>query len=42
VDTVDKLDPAAVQRCVAALAIMAYVVADMEPTLPRDAVQTGG
>jgi len=41
-DTVDKLDPGEVQRCVAAMAIMAYVVADMEPTLPREATQTGG
>ncbi len=36
-DTVDKLDPAHVQRCVAAMAILAYVVADMPQTLPRDA-----
>lgn len=34
-DTVDKLDPADVARCVAAMAVMAYVVADMPDTLPR-------
>jgi carboxypeptidase Q len=33
-DTVDKLDPADVARCVAAMAIMAYVVADMPDRLP--------
>ena len=41
-DTVDKLDPGEVQRCVAMLAIMAYVVADLAPTLPREAVDAGG
>lgn len=34
-DTLDKLDPDDVARCVAALAVMAYVVADMPETLPR-------
>ncbi len=34
-DTVDKLDPAEVQRCVAAMAIFAYVVAEMPERLPR-------
>lgn len=34
-DTVDKLDPAEVARCVATLAVMIYVVADLEQTLPR-------
>jgi carboxypeptidase Q len=34
-DTLDKLDPAELARCVAALAVMAYVVADMPETLPR-------
>jgi carboxypeptidase Q len=36
-DTMDKLDPREVQLCVAAFAVMAYVVADMEETLPRAA-----
>jgi carboxypeptidase Q len=34
-DTLDKLDPAELARCVAALAVMAYVVADMPDGLPR-------
>ena len=34
-DTLDKLDPAQVARCVAALAVMAYVVADLPDPLPR-------
>lgn len=34
-DTVDKLDPADMASCVAALAVMAYVVADLEEPLPR-------
>jgi carboxypeptidase Q len=34
-DTLDKLDPAELARCVAALAVMAYVVADMPDPLPR-------
>jgi len=34
-DTVDKLDPREVARCVAAMAVMAYVVADMPETIPR-------
>jgi carboxypeptidase Q len=37
-DTVDKLDPRDVALCVAALAVMAYVVADMSETLPRATV----
>ncbi len=43
-DTMDKLDPREVARCVAALAVMAYVVADMPETLPRRAPspETGG
>ena len=28
-DTLDKLDPAEMARCVAAMAVMAYVVADL-------------
>src|SRR6185503_8907724 len=34
-DTLDKLDPAEMAKCVAALAIMAYVVADLDHPLPR-------
>lgn len=34
-DTIDKLDPAEMGRCVAALAVLAYVVADMPERLPR-------
>jgi len=34
-DTLDKLDPAEMARCVAALAVMAYVVADLPEPLPR-------
>jgi carboxypeptidase Q len=36
-DTVDKLDPRDVALCVAAMAVMAYVVADMPESLPRGA-----
>ncbi|MEK6768376.1 MAG: M28 family metallopeptidase [Gemmatimonadota bacterium] len=34
-DTVDKLDPRDMAQCVAALAVMAYVVADLPERLPR-------
>ena len=34
-DTPDKLNPAEVQRCVAVMAIMAYIAADLEQALPR-------
>jgi carboxypeptidase Q len=34
-DTLDKLDPAELARCVAALAVMAYVAADLADGLPR-------
>jgi carboxypeptidase Q len=34
-DTLDKLDPAEVARCVAVMAVMAYVVADLPTALPR-------
>jgi carboxypeptidase Q len=34
-DTIDKLDPHELNLCVAALAVMAYVVADMPDRLPR-------
>lgn len=36
-DTLDKLDPAEVARCVATLAVMAYVIADLPERLPRGA-----
>ena len=36
-DTVDKLDPREVALCVAAMAVVAYVVADMPESLPRGA-----
>jgi len=34
-DTLDKLDPGELGRCVAALAVMAYVAADLPETFPR-------
>jgi carboxypeptidase Q len=34
-DTIDKLDPGEMARCVAALAVMAYVVAVLPDRLPR-------
>jgi carboxypeptidase Q len=34
-DTIDKLDPHALNLCAAALAVMTYVVADMPERLPR-------
>ncbi|MEN8375436.1 MAG: M28 family metallopeptidase [Gemmatimonadota bacterium] len=34
-DTLDKLDPEEVALCVAAMAVMAYVVADLPEALPR-------
>lgn len=34
-DTLDKLDPQEMARCVAAMAVMAYVVADLPDPLPR-------
>ena len=34
-DTSDKLVPAEFNRCVAAMAVMAYVIADLPETLPR-------
>ncbi len=36
-DTIDKLDPHAFNLCVATLAVMAYVVADLPDRLPRAA-----
>jgi carboxypeptidase Q len=34
-DTIDKLDPQEMAKCVAAMAVMAYVAADMPETLPH-------
>lgn len=34
-DTIDKLDPHELNLCVATIAVMAYIVADMPGTLPR-------
>ena len=34
-DTLDKLDPEDLARCVAVMAVVAYVVADMPEPLPR-------
>ncbi|UCF18756.1 MAG: M20/M25/M40 family metallo-hydrolase, partial [Gemmatimonadota bacterium] len=34
-DTIDKLDPLEMARCVAAMAVMGYVVADLPERLPR-------
>ena len=34
-DTIDKLDLSEFNRCVAAMAVMAYVIADLPETLPR-------
>jgi carboxypeptidase Q len=34
-DTIDKLDPREMAECVAAMAVMAYVVADLPDALPR-------
>jgi len=36
-DTMDKLDPNEMARCVAAMAVAAYVVADMPGTIPHEA-----
>jgi carboxypeptidase Q len=40
-DTVDKIDPGEMARCVAAIASMAYVVADMPQTLERSKPSAG-
>ena len=34
-DTIDKVDQDEFNRCIATMAVMAYVVADMEERLPR-------
>lgn len=36
-DTLDKLDPGELARCVAAMAVMAYVIADLPDPLPQAA-----
>jgi carboxypeptidase Q len=41
-DTVDKLDPHEMAECVAAMAVMAYVVADLPDRLPRATAAGGG
>jgi carboxypeptidase Q len=38
-DTLDKLDPAELARCVAAMAVMAYVIADLPDPLARTATR---
>ncbi|HET7464320.1 MAG TPA: M20/M25/M40 family metallo-hydrolase [Longimicrobium sp.] len=40
-DTIDKLDPQEFAKCVAAMAVMAYVAADMPGTLPHAAPAPG-
>jgi carboxypeptidase Q len=41
-DTLDKLDPGELARCVAAMAVMAYVVADLPDALPHSARLSSG
>jgi len=41
-DTVDKLDPAEVARCVAAMAVLAFVAAEMPQPLPRGVAPAAG
>jgi carboxypeptidase Q len=41
-DNVDKLDPVDVAKCTAAMAIMAYVIADLPDPLPRAATPPSG
>jgi carboxypeptidase Q len=36
-DTMDKLDPHEMALCVATIAVMAYVIADLPEALPRSA-----
>jgi carboxypeptidase Q len=38
-DTLDKLDPAELARCVAAMAVLAYVVGDLPDALARTATR---
>jgi carboxypeptidase Q len=39
-DTIDKLDPNDMARCVATMAVMAFIAADMAETLPRASTGT--
>src|SRR5688572_14754119 len=41
-DTIDKLDPREMAECVALMAVVAYVIADMPQTLPRTPVRATG
>jgi hypothetical protein len=41
-DTLDKVDPAELARNAAAMAVLAFVLADMEPTLPRPGPAAAG
>jgi carboxypeptidase Q len=40
-DTIDKVDPDEFRRCVAALAVMAYVAADLPVDIPREITEAG-
>jgi carboxypeptidase Q len=40
-DTLDKLDPGELARCVAAMAVMAYVAADLPERIPRSQPAAG-
>jgi carboxypeptidase Q len=41
-DTLDKLDPGELARCVAAMAVMAYVIADLPGALPHSLPHSAG
>ncbi len=41
-DTVDKLDPREMAKCVAAMAVMSYVIADLPGKLPRGGAPRSG
>jgi carboxypeptidase Q len=41
-DTIDKLDRQEMAKCIAAMAVAAYVVADMPGTLPREIPPASG
>ncbi|HEY6549500.1 MAG TPA: M20/M25/M40 family metallo-hydrolase, partial [Vicinamibacteria bacterium] len=41
-DTLERLEPSEVARCAAAVAVMAYVVADLPEALPREAPSAAG
>jgi len=40
-DTIDKVDPDDFRRCVAAMAVMAYVAADLPVDIPREITEAG-